>query len=322
MKRGQGLTAYTPDCESCGTAAKVIEDHHNGCLICTNCGMQIGGQLISSGAEWRTFADDGTKKNMDPSRVGGVDDELFGIGTSVGGSGALANRHAQMSMNAEHRTLLSVMDNCRRIAKRLRLSERIVERAKKLCEKVVFAPLELRGKTLKQDSLAAVCVYVACRDAQQDRKKDEVLAVSEVNEKAFNKQYKRVATIRHELRDRTEQAPAGVLQIEALNYVQRYVELLGLPEDFVDAVKCIITTAKEAQDRIVTTTQSAPLAAAAIYFFARLRQVPLDLARVAGATTTSADTIQRTARELHAARHKVVPENAVDAVTLERMHRP
>lgn len=225
-------------------------------------------------------------------------------------------------MTAEHRTFINVSDNCRRITTRLNLSDRILDIAKKLCETVVFAPVELRGKTLKQDSLAAVCVYIACRDAQQDRKKDEVLAVSEVNEKAFNKQYKRVMTVRHETRDRTAKATPGVLRIDALNYVQRYVELLGLPEHFVDVVKCIITSAKEAQGHVITTTQSAPLAAAAIYFYAKLQQVPIDVARVSTVSTTSADTITRTARELHTVRERVVPEAAVDPVSLRNMLRP
>uniref|UniRef100_A0A0A9WNN9 General transcription factor TFIIB n=1 Tax=Lygus hesperus TaxID=30085 RepID=A0A0A9WNN9_LYGHE len=199
-----------PACPSCNTAEHVIDDLHNGIIVCTGCGTQIGDQMINEGAEWRTFSEDVSRG--DPSRVGGVDNTIRGVGTTIAGNGVLSHRHNQASLTSSQLVMERVMHLCKTYQRRLDLEMQIYHEAERICKLVIEAPIEYRGKTLKQDTLAAVCIHLACRNKAQDRKKSDVIAVAAVNEKAFNKQFQRVTTILHYL---ARQANAKGMQVVA-----------------------------------------------------------------------------------------------------------
>lgn len=68
-------------CAECNTGDHIIVDYHTGTNICTECGMVIGGQIISEESEWRSFSDGDKKRGSDPNRVGGPDNPNLGDGT-------------------------------------------------------------------------------------------------------------------------------------------------------------------------------------------------------------------------------------------------
>lgn len=59
------------ECLECGQR-EIIRDKREGVLVCGNCGIVKGGNIISEESEWRNFADDGpTSHGVIASRVGG-----------------------------------------------------------------------------------------------------------------------------------------------------------------------------------------------------------------------------------------------------------
>lgn len=73
-----GLSPIVPVCDVCGTNRHVVEHARNAVMVCTNCGMQVGTTILTAEAEWRNFGD---AESAEANRVGGPDDEFFGLGT-------------------------------------------------------------------------------------------------------------------------------------------------------------------------------------------------------------------------------------------------
>lgn len=314
-----------PSCPICGTPEHVIEDLRNGCVVCTNCGGQIGGQIISEGAEWRTFADDGSKNNADPSRVGGLDDSIRGLGTTMAGGGALGHRHNQASLSSEQQIMERVLRLCKTYQRRLSLENQIYVEAERICKQVIEAKVELRGKSLKQDTLAAVCIYLACRNKSQDRRKADVVAVADVNEKAFNKQFQRVTNIFHDLSKNSStdsEAPRIVPRFDASNFVQRYGSTLGLPRQIINVAECVVVSARDLD--IMGSAQPANLAIAALYFVYLIdgETDPLMQKKMQNVATINIDTLIKLAKLFHDKRMSLVPIDYRPNEIIERMPRP
>lgn len=316
-----------PMCTICGTPEYVIEDLRNGCVVCTSCGLQIGGQIISEGAEWRTFADDGSKNNADPSRVGGIDDSVRGLGTTMAGGGSLGHRHNQASLTSEQQVMERVLRLCKTYQKRLNLENQIYIEAERICKQVVEAPVELRGKALKQDTLAAVCIHLACRNKSQDRKKSDVVAVADVNEKAFNKQFQRVNTIIHSLSRSAAavigvDAPKVVPRFDAINFVQRFGRTLGLARETVSIAECVVMAARDLD--IMGSAQPGNLAIAALYFVYLIEGEPDSTLqkRMQNVASINADTLIKLTKLFYDKRSLLVPSEYRPAEVIERMPRP
>jgi transcription initiation factor TFIIB len=67
--------------------APLMEDHHAGDMICTECGLVVGDRVVDVGSEWRTFTND--RGSEDRSRVGGPENTLLGssdLSTIIGPS--------------------------------------------------------------------------------------------------------------------------------------------------------------------------------------------------------------------------------------------
>jgi len=292
--------------------------------VCTSCGLQIGGQIISEGAEWRTFADDGSKNSADPSRVGGIDDSIRGLGTTISGGGALGHRHNQAIMTSEQQVMDRVLRLCRTYKSRMNLEHQIYVEAERICKLVVEAPQELRGKSLKQDTLAAVCIYLACRNKQQDRKKAEVVSVADVNEKAFNKQFQRVNNIIHSLSSKTTGAVASAMnpRFDAINFVMRYAQMLGLSREVTNVANCVIHTARDLD--IMGSAQPANLAIAALNFVLLIDGQPDPALQKQMQMTASInpDTLVKLTKLFYDKRMQLVPLEYRSPEDVEKMPKP
>ncbi|CAC5424144.1 TFIIB [Mytilus coruscus] len=53
--------------------ANLIEDYHAGDMICPECGLVVGDRVVDVGTEWRTFSNEKSTGNKDPSRVGAAE---------------------------------------------------------------------------------------------------------------------------------------------------------------------------------------------------------------------------------------------------------
>jgi transcription initiation factor TFIIB len=311
------VSTYQPECPSCRTNVYVVEDAQRGANICRQCGIQIGGQLISEGSEWRSFADDGTSSHNDPSRVAGPDDEFFGLGTVFVGANGLSTR-AQLGQTPEQRTLLNIIGVCRRMRLQLNLPESVLEEAQRIARVVVSAPAELRGKTIKTDSMGAACMFLAAGNKGVGVKKDVAQASASVSEKAMNKQLSRVKAIL------SKHDPLHVARTDStlapLHFVERYCNEWRLPPEIADAARAVITTAKRMD--VAASALPANYAAAAIYFCVLLKELPTPLKTIAATCSATQDTLLKIARDLYNRRLAIVPKDFVDPLALERMRRP
>ena len=111
-----------------------------GIYVCTGCGLQLGGQIISEDTEWRTFADDGTGGNkVDPNRVGGPEDELladFGLSTMIAGDVGLERQQNQEVMTGIYRSLVNGFKRIDYFSGKMCLPKSTVNRAKYLFKRI------------------------------------------------------------------------------------------------------------------------------------------------------------------------------------------
>jgi transcription initiation factor TFIIB len=61
------LHMMCPDCQV--LPANLVEEFASGDMVCGDCGLVLGGRIVDTRSEWRTFSND-DQANDDPSRVG------------------------------------------------------------------------------------------------------------------------------------------------------------------------------------------------------------------------------------------------------------
>ena len=94
---------YHPD-------AVLIEDHHAGDQICSECGLVVGDRVIDVGSEWRTFSSE--SGGEDKSRVGGPENSLLGsdLSTMIGPATGAASFGAEGNALFNHRRTTTSSD--------------------------------------------------------------------------------------------------------------------------------------------------------------------------------------------------------------------
>ena len=182
--RKAALVDLEPQCPECKRAGTVIEDHRQGILVCTECGLQLGGQLISEENEWRDFDDEGPKSHgASNNRVGGVEEGLYfmGLSTVMGqgvegsASGALARLQASSTTELDMHKLQQAFRRVERLAGALSLPDGVKEQAKALYKRCV----ELRlFKSKKGDTVYTACLFAACRLQGVPRTLKEIVATA------------------------------------------------------------------------------------------------------------------------------------------------
>ncbi|KGG52571.1 hypothetical protein DI09_15p380 [Mitosporidium daphniae] len=204
-------------CSECRSAnPNLIEDYASGDVVCRDCGVVVHDRIIDTRSEWRSFANDGTSGNDDPSRVGGPqdplmygegDDETLTIestlisslpkgkdgssfsssGSSSGSSFDLAKIQNKTSMKASDRNIIHAFKNISIISERIGLPKRIADCAKHLFKKVEDGKL-LKGKPM--DGIIAACVYIACRMERVTRTFKEISLLTMIPKKDIGRCYK------------------------------------------------------------------------------------------------------------------------------------
>lgn len=302
------FSSITPVCAHCRSNKDVFEDTTRGCNICCNCGRQIGGMLVSDGADWR----DGG--NADSAQG---DDAFYG--TQSVHADAAGNTVRAIGATPEQRMATNIMHVLRKMSNKLNVPGVVLQEAERLSRIVVSAPAEERGKAVKADSMAAACMKRAGENKGIGLERSSIIAASEVTEKAYNKQTSRLATILGkydpQARSRLDADPAAV------GFVERYCNQLGLLPEIAVNAKNLIRTAK--QRDVCASAQPQNYAAAAVYLLTRVRGLPgITLDRVAKMCEASVETLRKIAVELYNHRMAVVPGEFAPAAVLEQMPRP
>ncbi len=300
----------------------MIEDTHSGFVVCSKCGLQIGGQIIDEGAEWRTFADD--SGGQDASRVGGKDDQVYGLRTMIAEGSELSKVHNRSGYTPEQRKYEEVTREMKAICTVLQLPRAVLEEAQWVCHTVLQAPVEIRGKNAPVGPFGAACVYQACKMIGQARSLNEMVAAARVEQKPFNKQLSRVmdalSSQSHKIKRSRLVTTADENKTNAVAYIDRYCNALRYPMNIINASKAVVTASMNLD---VVEDHAAPLRAAAVIFLcAYASGMQPDIAKVAAQPIATPETIMKIVQKLYAERLRLFPQGFLDPVALERLPKP
>ena len=348
------LIDLEPECPECHSRA-VIEDHKQGILVCTNCGLQLGGQLISEENEWRDFDDDGpTSHGTTANRVGGAEEGLYfmGLSTVIGQgaegttSGALARLQASSTSELDLHKLQQSFRRIDRLAGALSLPDGVKEQAKAIYKRCVELKL---FKSKKGDTVYSACLFAACRLQGVPRTLKEIVASASadagngkaVTMKEVHRAAKKMKQHRLLRRDNRGAAAGGAAAAEqpssaaqqqaesalsaaagasAASLIERCCSTLRLPRSIELAVAAVIESAE--RHGILEGRTPATLVGVCIYFCSQLGddgKHAREWEKIAMVTSTSTVTLRKAYKELWAARVRVVPAGLASAVRVEQL---
>ncbi|KAK9830270.1 hypothetical protein WJX72_010697 [[Myrmecia] bisecta] len=308
MAQGEGQVSawrqkYEQTCPDCGSS-NFVEDHSQGDLICTSCGLVVEAHAIDERSEWRTFSEK-DKESADPTRVGGPTNDLLtdgGIGSTTigavtkGDGGSLAKDLQRMHARGSNpdKALLASFGIIARMCENLHLVRSIKDRACELFTKIASV------KSIRARGSQAVCaalVYIACRQEGNPRTFKEICTVVDASKVDIGRCYKLIVK---ELEQTME-------AVHVADFMRRFCSHLGLNNTDMRAATEIAEAAMPRvgrDDAVVKPWQSKSpisIAAAIIYMVVSLPKASaqpniINIATVAG---VAEGTLRTTYRDLY-----------------------
>ena len=257
-----------PECSS----RNLFNDLSKGELCCEDCGLVVEENIVDQGAEWRVFsANDG----LESVRTGAPASVLFhdkGLSTDIewsnrdfaGKSISTKNRgqlyrmrkwqrRARISSSFD-RNMSSALAEITRLGAQMGLSKTVQEEAAVIYRKALENDL-IRGRSI--DAMVAASLYLANQKLRTARSLDDFEKASKVKRKALTRAHK---TMKMRLKLRIDPAVPE-------EYVDRYVNLLGLHPSIISDAIALIQTARGRE--LIHGKSPTGVAAAAIYIVAR-----------------------------------------------------
>ena len=173
----QEVKKFSQICSQCKVQTTLVEDHAQGDLICTECGLVVESRTIDECSEWRTFSDS-DKAGGDPSRTVGATNNMLsggGLSTTIGRNpDGTYNQTLTRLHNREgnpDKVLMAAFSQIGDMADRMAMNQTIKSGA---CElyKVVTSSHSTQGKS--SVAMFAACLYIACRQEGKTRTFKEI----------------------------------------------------------------------------------------------------------------------------------------------------
>ena len=173
----QEVKKFSQICSQCKVQTTLVEDHAQGDLICTECGLVVESRTIDECSEWRTFSDS-DKAGGDPSRTVGATNNMLsggGLSTTIGRNpDGTFNQTLTRLHNREgnpDKVLMAAFSLIGDMADRMAMNQTIKSGA---CElfKVVTSSHSTQGKS--SVAMFAACLYIACRQEGKTRTFKEI----------------------------------------------------------------------------------------------------------------------------------------------------
>jgi transcription initiation factor TFIIB len=173
----QEVKKFSQICSQCKVQTTLVEDHAQGDLICTECGLVVESRTIDECSEWRTFSDS-DKAGGDPSRTVGATNNMLsggGLGTTIGRNpdGSYNQTLARLHNREGNpdKVLMAAFSQIGDMADRMAMNQTVKSGA---CElyKVVTSSHSTQGKS--SVAMFAACLYIACRQEGQTRTFKEI----------------------------------------------------------------------------------------------------------------------------------------------------
>lgn len=265
-------------CPSCSRTDGIYEDQVKGCVRCNNCQRVLRWGVTTDGPDCVKHEDD----QEDPSRFGAPESALhdgWGLSTVVGdGGGSLSRIHNRITTNTRQTALLKAYKEIKEIASRMSLPASIADDASLKFRRVhEQRPVKSKGHA----AIAAICLFLACRDAGVGRLLKEISVVTGVQRSELNRAFKKVQKLHLFTRQNLSQ------RVDPAQLLERFVSELKLDYHVVTTAIRVIETARKLRLPLEGRDPST-IAGAAILLSTSIKpgdQRPLeDIARVTGVT--------------------------------------
>ena len=174
----QEAAKFSQICRNCAKPTAIIEDHQQGDLVCTECGLVLESRVVDESSEWRTFSDS-DKGGMDPSRTAGPTNRMLaggGLATSIGKNpDGTYNQTLTRLHNAGRnpdRAMLAAFSKIGELADHLGMTSVVKDGACDIYRMVVKPGQPVLGKS--QNAMFAACLYISCRQEGTNRTFKEI----------------------------------------------------------------------------------------------------------------------------------------------------
>lgn len=287
-------------CPVCG-GSDFIKDTERGEIICINCGWVVEDHVIDHGPEWRAFNEE---QRLRRARAGsplsplkpnqGLSTMIDWRNKDVSGKSLSPEKRPQMSRLRKLNKIIAVSEpseknfmiafaEIERIVAQLGLPKTIADEAAILYRKAAKKRL-IKGRSI--ESMAAACIYAACRMYKVPRSLDEISESARADKREIGRSYRLLA------REVILKIPPS----QATDYVPRLVNLLKLP---VEAEQLAIRIIKEACNlRLTSGRMPKGLAAAAVYLAAILTNQKRTQREIASNANVTEVTVRNRFKEL------------------------
>ena len=187
------VTLMCPDCRE--MPPNLVEEFSAGDTICGSCGRVLSERGIDTRSEWRTFSND-DQGNDDPSRIGDAANPLLRgsqLQTEIGfGDGGLKVRelsraHNKSNHDKGNKSLQAAYGQITTLCDAQNISKTTQDTAKLLFRQADDAKL-FKGKS--QDAIIAGCIFIACRQHDQNRSFREIFKMTNVTKKEVGRTFK------------------------------------------------------------------------------------------------------------------------------------
>lgn len=302
------LHMQCPDCQV--TPANLVEEFSSGDMVCGDCGLVLGGRIVDTRSEWRTFSND-DQATDDPSRVGVGRNELLNgdqLNTEIAHDGSksreLLRAQGKSTADKGNKALLAAYKQIGAMSESIHLPRLVSDTAKHLY-KMVHDDGVLRGKT--QEALIAGCLIIAGRHCNSARTFREIHAVTRVPKKEIGRVFKALEkyfTQKNLEKLNSDMTPPDTRSTNAVDLCVRFCSALGLNHDCVKVSQGLA----EKMGDIGGLAGRSPLSAAAacIYFASNLMRQPKTAKEISAVAGVSDGTIRTSYKLLEAEKEKLV----------------
>lgn len=316
------LTAICKDCQE--SPPNLIEEFSSGDLVCASCGLVLGGRIVDTRSEWRTFSND-DQAGDDPSRVGDGPNALLNgsqLQTSIAfgdGGGRARDLHRAQNKSTHDKANKSLLAAYKEIGSHcdaIGLTKMVSDSAKSLF-KMADDAKAFKGKS--QDALIAGCIFIACRQCQVPRTFREIYALTKVSKKDIGRTFKALEKflIEQEEAKTAATGATGAVQMNhdlsfqatqstsAIDLCNRFISQLGLKGQGMVKVSQGLA-AKVSNVGKLAGRSPLSIAAACIFMASALLGQPKTAKEISNIAGVSDGTIRTVYKHLWADREKLI----------------
>jgi len=276
-------------CPICG-GTQFIKDPERGEITCLDCGWVLHDHLIDRGPEWRAFD---SEQKIKRARTGspltplkpnkGLSTTIDWRDKDISGRSLSPERKPQISRMRRLNKIINISESSEknlyvafteieRISSQLGLPGTIANEAAILYRRAAKRRL-IKGRSI--ESMAAACIYAACRRYKVPRSLDEISDTARADKREIGRSYRLLT------KEILEKVPPS----KAIDYVPRIASSLKLSAGVEQLAIRIINEASSL--RLTSGRMPKGLAAAAVYLAAIItnqKRTQREVAMIAGVT--------------------------------------